>query len=411
MKKLLPIYLILNIIYITIMSYTYRIGKLSYNTFSKTYIVLLILNILVLTTLFIIKKHKKERLNFNIIDIFLLCILLFSCISVVFAIHRKVAIFGMPGRYEGLLQILYYFSLYFLATYIEKKYKKAIIYTIILCGIANLIYAVFQVLKIGNTIRIYNSGRIWATGLTTNPGFFATYMLLCLTYALGLFIDENNFIYKLIYGLLIFIFMIGLLISNAMSTVVGLIIVLIYILIYIIKNKKYKELISIIIILTTSTILIYISNLTTLIKDFKQTTIETKEIAKGNLDENYGTKRMYIWKNTLKIVPENIINGVGIDNFYYAFGEKPLYKGKYFYDKAHNEYLQILITEGILSLISYLLLYGSIVIKGIKNNYKNKEIYLILPVIGYLVQAFFNISVIEVVPFFYITLGLLLERE
>ena len=256
MKKLLPIYLILNIIYITIASFFYRIGKLSYNTFSKTYIILLILNILVLTILFIIKKRKKGSLKLNITDIFLLLILLFSGISVIFAINRNVAIFGMPGRYEGLLQILYYFSLYFLSTYIEKKYKKIIIYTIILCGIVNLIYAVFQVLKIGNTIRIYRNGKIWATGLTTNPGFFASYMLLYLSYVLGLFIDEKETLKKIIYGLLIFIFMIGLLISNAMSTVVGLMIVLLYILIYIIKNKKLKEFIIIILILLTSTILI-----------------------------------------------------------------------------------------------------------------------------------------------------------
>lgn len=410
MKKLLPIYLILNIIYITIASYIYRIGKLSYNTFSKTYIALLILNILVLTTLFIIKKHKKESLRFNITDIFLLSILLFSCISVIFSLNKSVSIFGMPGRYEGLLQILYYFSLYFLSTYIEKEHKKIIIYTIILCGIANLIYAVFQVLKIGNTIRIYNSGRIWATGLTTNPGFFATYMLLCMSYVLGLFIDEDKFTYKLIHGLLIFVFMIGLLISNAMSTVVGLIIVLLYILIYTIKNKKIKEFIIIILILATSTLLITKANKTTLIKDFNKTTNETKEIIKGNLDDGYGTHRLFIWKNTLKIVPKNILNGVGIDNFYYAFGEKPIARGRWFFDKAHNEYLQILITEGIFALISYLLFYGWIIIKGIKNNYRNKQIYLILPVIGYLVQAFFNISVIEVAPLFYISLGLLLNR-
>ena len=414
MKKikelLLPIYIILNIIYITTASYFYRLGTLSYKDFSKTYIILLILNILVLITLFIIRKIKNKKLNFNILDIFLLFILLFSGISVVFAINRNVAIFGMPGRYEGILQILYYFSLYFLSTYVNEKHKKKIIYTIILCGIANLIYAVFQILKIGNTIRIYRNGKIWATGLTTNPGFFATYMLLCMSYVLGLFIDENNFIYKLIYGSLIFIFMIGLLISNAMSTVVGLIIVLIYILIYIIKNKKYKEIISIILILTTATVFIYKANLTTLIEDIDQTTNETKEIVKGNLDDGYGTHRLFIWKNTLKIVPKNIINGVGIDNFYYAFGDKPIARGIWFFDKAHNEYLQILITEGIFAIISYLLLYGWIVIKGIKNSYKNKEIHLLLPVIGYLIQAFFNISVIEVAPFFYISLGLLVDR-
>ena len=45
------------------------------------------------------------------------------------------------------------------------------------------------------------------------------------------------------------------------------------------------------------------------------------------------------------------------------------------------------------------------------NNYKEKSIYLILPVIGYLIQAFFSFSVIEVAPIFYISLGLLVDRD
>jgi putative inorganic carbon (HCO3(-)) transporter len=67
-----------------------------------------------------------------------------------------------------------------------------------------------------------------------------------------------------------------------------------------------------------------------------------------------------------------------------------------------------LITQGIFSLIAYLSLYGTIIIKKIKS--KEKNIYLILPIIGYLTQAFFNISVIEVAPFFYISLGILNSR-
>ena len=58
-----------------------------------------------------------------------------------------------------------------------------------------------------------------------------------------------------------------------------------------------------------------------------------------------GTKRIYIWKNTLRIVPKNIIHGVGIDNFAKAFNGGPLIRKYSIYDKAHNEYLQILILK------------------------------------------------------------------
>lgn len=416
MKKikelLLPLYVILNLIYITLGSVLCTLRIIKYINYSRGYIVFLILNILVLITMLIIKKRRKEKIDFIKHDIFLLLIIIFSIISVIFSINKNVSIFGFKGRYEGILIILYYFSIYFISTNIEKKHKKLIIYFLLFIGVINTIYGVFQILELKHIVIRYSRWKtVWATGFVSNPNFLGTLELLCLSYTIGLFIDEERIQSKIIYGLLVFIFMIGLLISNAMSTVVGLIIVLIYLLVYLIKNKKLKYFIIVLLILLTSTLLITKANKTTLIKDLVKTKNETIEISKGNLNDKYGTNRVFIWKNTIKRVPNHIITGAGIDNFYYAFGEKPLKDNKWTYDKAHNEYLQILITEGIFALMSYLLLFGWITIKGTINNYKNKEIYLILPVIGYLTQAFFNISVIEVAPFFYISLGLLVERK
>ena len=133
---------------------------------------------------------------------------------------------------------------------------------------------------------------------------------------------------------------------------------------------------------------------------------EVKEISTGNLDESYGTNRMHIWKETIKIVPKNIYFGVGIDNFLNAFGDEPLRseRGRKI-DKAHNEYLQTLVTEGIFALIAYLIFVIAVCLKGLKT----KSLYLI-PVFGYLVQAFFNISVIEVAPLLYILMGFMVKK-
>lgn len=410
-KLVLPIYIILNIIHILVGSYLYTLSKYKiYKKISKTYIMLLLFNVLVLLIIYIIKKVKNKSYKLKINDLFLLLVIVFSLISVIFAVNRKVALYGIGGRYEGLYSILYYLSLYMLSTYIEKKHKRIIVYCIVICGTIELLYSIFQITNICNVITQYHHNKPRATGFVSNPNFFGTLMLINLSYSLGLFIDEKKYALKILFGFLIFIFMIGLLISNTMSVFVGLIIVFIYISIYIIKEKQYTKLVIISLILLTSTLLTVKTGKTGLIKDIKQTKNQTVEIAKGNVDETYGSNRIYIWKNTLKVVPNHILTGVGIDNFYYAFGKKPLMMKGWSFDKAHNEYLQILTCEGIFGLISYLLFYGWIVIKGIKNNYKNKEIYLILPAIGYLVQAFFNISVIEVAPFFYISLGLLVNR-
>ena len=254
---------------------------------------------------------------------------------------------------------------------------------------------------------------IWATGFATNPNFFGTYMLLCFSYALGLFIDGKNMIKNIIYLILSAVFAFGILISNTMSCVVGCVAVLGYIFIFAIKNKQIKKILIILAIAVIVSIVGVKSGKTRIIKEMPKIEQQATEIAQGNINDKIGTNRIYIWRNALKLLPNCWLHGIGIDNFYYAFNGKPLLSpdGKYFYDKVHNEYLQILVTEGIFCFITYLVMYGIICIRGLNNSFKNKEIYLVLPIIGYLVQAFFNISVIEVAPVFFIALGLCCNKD
>ena len=79
------------------------------------------------------------------------------------------------------------------------------------------------------------------------------------------------------------------------------------------------------------------------------------------------------------------------------------------FDKAHNVYLQIAITNGVFALIIYLCLMAIIFFKGLK--IKDKVyISLLMAFIGYCIQAFANISVVEVAPTFFVVCGLLLGK-
>ena len=105
---------------------------------------------------------------------------------------------------------------------------------------------------------------------------------------------------------------------------------------------------------------------------------------------------------------------MGIDNFYYGFGDDKIIdiKSERAVDKAHNEYLQKLVTEGIFSFITYMTLLIMIFINSIKKLIKEKDnnvilICLVITFIAYSIQAFFNISVICVAPIYYIIMGLL----
>lgn len=347
-----------------------------------------------------------------------------GAISTWLAFDRNIALEGCWGRWEGLYSILYYLSVMLLTTFVSNKYKKFIVHCILLCGAIQAIYGIFQCYSLFNVKQFIRTHKyfdktiyeevtkkeIWVTGLTNNPNFFGSYMLMCLSYSFGLLLECKKNVKNIIYCLYIALFMFTLLISNTTSAVVSLIFVGLLIMIYCVKNKKIIKLLIIASILSIITMFAFVQGKTTLVKDIEKTGTEATEVAKGNLDDSYGTKRMYIWKRTVEIIPKHIWHGVGIDSFHKAFDGEALTrktsKKIVLYDKAHNEYLQILITEGIFGLLAYLFLYGYVVIYGLKRGFKYGEMYLVLPVIGYLVQAFFNISVLEVAPIFWMALGL-----
>ena len=410
-KLLLPVYIILNILLVTIGSYLVMIKKIRIINYSRMYIILLIINVIIIISKYFYDKKKKIKNKIDKLDIIAIIIIVFGLISSIFAINKQSAFFGFKGRYEGLFQIMYYFSIFYLSSLVHIKHKKYIIYSLLFCGAVEGIYAIFQKTQLIPVYTSINNGHRWANGFITNPNFFGTFMLLCLSYSIGLFIDSKNIKNRIVYFLLISLFMTSLLFGNTLSTIIGLIVVLLYLLIYLIINKRYIIFLILLIPIVSITIITTKMKYTGILGDLIKTKNQTVEISKGHVEEKYGSNRIFIWKNTIKRVPLFLLHGVGIDNFYYAFGRRPLSSGYFYYDKAHNEYLQVLICEGMYALVSYIIFYSILLIRGIKNSFKNKKVYLILPVIGYLIQAFFNISVIEVAPFVYISLGLCMERS
>ena len=402
---ILLIYMILNVIYINLGAYFVIKMKLSTSQLSYSYIIFLIINFFIIKYIVKSKKYIKNK-----IDIFLKLIAIFAIIATLFAFNINVSIYGYYNRCEGLLIILYYLTLIFLTSFIKKDYKKILIYSILICGFIQVIYSICQKFYLFGVVKLLHQRSSMVYGFTTNPNFFGSLMTLCLCYSIGLFFDSKKLSLNIIFSFLSCSFFFGLLLSDTLSAVVGLIGALIFLLIYAIKTKRIKKFILICILLGYVLSFAHFFNMTTIVKDLIQTKNETTNIAKGDLNEDYGSGRILVYKESIKLIPKHILHGVGIDNFTYIKDGKPIKNEKAFFDKAHNEYLQILITMGIFSLISYLCLHFMIFKNGIKSAFKNKEMYLILPIIGYLIQAQFNISVIEVAPFFYIALGLNVDR-
>lgn len=90
--KLLTMYILLNIAYVTISSYMVTIKVLNYMRMSKGFIPLLIINVLIALVIIIRKYYKK-----NIVHIFMGLIIVCGVISTIFAVKPQVALWGV-GR-------------------------------------------------------------------------------------------------------------------------------------------------------------------------------------------------------------------------------------------------------------------------------------------------------------------------
>jgi len=122
---------------------------------------------------------------------------------------------------------------------------------------------------------------------------------------------------------------------------------------------------------------------------------ELREVLHGNVNDEFGSNRIYIWRNALEAFPDspNTIIGNGPDTFEHVFPAEAQFMYGQFYDKAHNEYLQILICQGVLGLLFYLVFLGALFGRAIPRAFRNPLLMAVLAgFTGYCVQAFFNIS-------------------
>jgi len=142
---------------------------------------------------------------------------------------------------------------------------------------------------------------------------------------------------------------------------------------------------------------------------------EAHELLHGRMDESFGSGRIYIWSETWKLVPERLLLGGGpetlglrtqaaFERFDAALGVT-LRSGV---DTAHNEYLNILVNQGLLALLCWLGALAGGAAGWVKRAGKSPAAAICGGgVLGYCIQAFFGISSPITTPFLWIVFGLL----
>ena len=378
-----------------------------------------------------IKNLIDTKRKLDIFDYLFYILVVVGIFASLFAIDKEISFLGKDYRHEGFISLLCYYLL-FINWKVggTKEDIKQLLNVIIIMTIISGVYGILQIYSPFTWILRF-ANRTMAAGISGNPNFFGSLMVTTLSIVITKYlIEDKKSITSLLLIILLFVSLIN---SKSLGPILTLILTLIFIIIFLFIKKKIKLKKLIILILTL--IITYIGviginkvrlnidtneigNTVAAIKNESLTTEEKMYIV--------GSGRFKIWKNSLNIVKDNFIIGVGYDNFQLAYYEGVNLTEVEFYtqdgviksrlkypeitDNAHNIYLHTLVSSGLLGLIPYLILCLLVFIKGLKTK-SNLMMILLGGFVAYSIQAFANISVIQVAPIYYIIMGLMLIKE
>jgi putative inorganic carbon (HCO3(-)) transporter len=252
-----------------------------------------------------------------------------------------------------------------------------------------------------------------------NPDYFGSYLVLVIPLTITAFLLSQKK-RKLLYFFILCIQFLSLIQSQTRSAWLGVVIGFLLISAWVILKRRalWKKWV---LIILAAFFIFLISNAASHQKVLTRAvtiTNDAQKIMTNNDASSAGAGRWDIWQKTLPIIADHFWIGTGPNTFqqdFYSLDQKQIkpYMGKdsRIYDE-NNDYLQIALTMGVPALAVYILLLSVILIKGIKRlTYLDQRqqfisIGMLAAIIGYLVQAFFNISVISVAPYFWLILGL-----
>ena len=379
------------------------------------------------------------------IDVVYLVLLGLASISVVYSKSTQYVPFFVPsGHLEELSHYYAYFFLFYCATKIDiKKYGKYIFFALLMVALLHNFFGVLQLFGIRLSLS-YNNQEMHEQlrciyGLTSNCNFYAGIATIFtgLVYSIYMFSSKAK-CWDFKYLFLIFIMpfcaicsgtRLGLL-GVGVSFIFAFIIVVMVIMqnrftflskvkfISAIKSITAKDYIlrftNILITLLLGFALIYLFFPQLLVPSFGEFLADYQNLSNSGFDQ-VGSFRGQVWRFVIEyLININYFTGTGIGTFSDVFYTNPNLKDSpQIVNFAHNEYLHIFATQGIVAFIVYIALFTLSLFRCVRSIsrstcidfIKSKSIVLFV-LLAYMCQAFFNCNIFEVYFYFWILLGL-----
>ena len=350
------------------------------------------------------KFTKEELASF----LFLLTMLIPSVLSPV----RGVAFWGSAERGEGIV----IFSIYIMLLFLANRYL------IINKNSLNIIFVSSSIMALYGILQFYGIDPIqkWmfgyisnysSIGFIGNRNFLSSYICIFLFISMAVYIFYGGKRY-LIFSSILFG---GLICTLTRSGWLAFFIYSILGLIFILRDKVLlKRALKVFIIFSAIFLTLNITNHNKFINRASNTIYISEETKELTINDS---GRIKILKIVWKAFMDKPFMGWGPDTLKYRLNEEyNELQNNYisdhgaYIDKAHNEFLEYAVCNGIFNLLAYLYLIWLIIYKLIGEINNNISKILLLTLIGYLIQSFFNISVVMVAPLFWIFLGFSLQK-
>lgn len=367
----------------------------------------------VIFILFIL-SYKNMSFKTTPVYMVLFSFLFMVIISTITSISTSRSIIGRKYRYDGLLTTICYIILFFVSSKFY-NFSKSHVKAVIISSTLISIYGILQYFGADpipvDSIRVSWQRYVYST--IGNPNFLSSYLILFLPVNVSYFIYTGS-IPGLISSSILFS---TLILTKTRSGWVGFIFSF-FLLVYFMAKKHNKYILknTIVSFLLFSIIALSINTLSDnyFSHRFQSIFKDTKTVINHEkLYEYAGSSRIFIWKRVIKLIEKSPMIGYGPDTLDIVFmteykNEIPRFFRALTVDKAHNEFLQIAFNSGIPTLVLYALFIFMLSSNSFKNYNKNILIPpLICSVSGYLVQSFFNISVVSIAPAYWVMLGIL----
>ena len=377
--------------------------------------------------------ERRIALPGNIIFIIFIIFIITQAASTAGSIDKFTSVFGYPSRLNGgLLSNFAYFAVLAgaLANLTPEAARKLILaltasaFAVSLWGIpAHFGYDPNCLVLTGNlnsscwqkefdpTLRIFST--------LGQPNWLASYLILSIPISLALALSFKNMRKKYMFFAVSAVLVIALIFTNSRAGFLGLGVSLLAFLAMLGLSWVRRRL-SIIFI----TIIIFIITLATFGSDL---TGRFLEILKAPGQNTGGTEsgqiRLIVWQGALEVLKQNPIAGTGPETFAYSYykvrpaSHNQTTEWNFFYNKAHNEILNIFANTGILGGTAYLAFLAAVLLaflKGAKS--PNNSVFAkagAASLIGYQTSIFFGFSTVtsQLVMFLQIAAVLVLTNQ